>query len=182
MTRTDPAPALGPLALLAASLLLVGCPPGSGRDEICSCCCLEPGVCSERGIATAGAGRCDTACSAWCGVRGCAYDDEPGACDQDIEPLVLDVTLDCGYDGCLPEYTYDLTFSTENAVEWTSTLEVVTGDGTTGTLTPDSGDGGEAVEARYWAGNGSGDQIVITIEARNASGDVGYGSTVATIH
>jgi hypothetical protein len=182
MTHIGAARNVGLFVLFIASLALIGCAPGRGRDGICSCCCQEAGVCSQRGIAQASGRSCDAACQTWCAGRGCAYDDEPGACDQDLEPLVHDVWLSCPDDGCLPDYTYDLTFSTENAVEWTSLLEVTIGDGTPGTLTPDSGDGGEAVEGRYRAGDGSGDSIVITIEARNASGVVGYGSAVATIH
>ena len=166
--------------LLATAIVLSGCARGE-VDAICSCCCRAAGDCTVRGIAEARGRDCATACGAWCAGRGCPYNDEPGACDQGLPPEVHDVELSCPAEGCLPDYTYDLTFWTENATEWTSIVEVTIGEGSPGWLTPDSGEGGGEVEARYRAGDGRGDQIVITIEAWSGSGEVGYGSAVATI-
>lgn len=166
--------------LLALTSGLSGCARGAG-DELCSCCCRDPGQCSVRGITESFGRDCDTACAAWCTGRGCPHEEEVGACDPDVEPLVHDVWLSCPVEGCLPDYTYDLTFWTENAATWTSIVEVTVGEGSPGWLTPDTGDGGLEVEARYRAGDGRGDQIVITIEAWSGSGEVGYGSVVATI-
>ncbi len=166
---------------LALALALTGC-ARSEPAEICSCCCRDPGDCSERGVVEARGRDCETACRSWCLGHGCPYSEEPEDCDQGLPPEVHELTLSCPADGCLPDYTYDLTFRTENAVEWTSLLEVVVGDGEPGTLTPDSGEGGSYVEARYRAGEGRGDEIVITIEAWSSSGEVGYDSVIATIY